>query len=68
MLLARRSQVISCSRWIEHQWCKSYTFGINFHMSCHMKVVLCVFFFKLRTYLYLSFHQMRKRSQFGKRF
>jgi hypothetical protein len=26
---------ISCSHWIEHQWCKSHTFGINFHMSSH---------------------------------
>jgi hypothetical protein len=24
---------ISCSRWIEYQWCKSHTFGINFHMT-----------------------------------
>jgi glycosyltransferase involved in cell wall biosynthesis len=29
---------ISCSRWIEHKWCKWHTFGINFHMSCHMNI------------------------------
>jgi hypothetical protein len=31
---------ISCSRWIEHQWCKSHTFGINFHMNCHSIVLV----------------------------
>jgi hypothetical protein len=31
-----------CSRWNEHQWCKSHTFGINFHMSCHSnRSVIC---------------------------
>jgi hypothetical protein len=32
VLILFQSHCISCSRWIEHQWCKSHTFGINFHM------------------------------------
>jgi hypothetical protein len=31
-----------CYRWNEHHWCKSHTFGINFHMSCHSnRSVIC---------------------------